>query len=377
MASTTETQTQSAMVYSLADDEGVRLVERPLPTLQPHDETQLLVKVICVGLNPVDAKYRVGDKYPSWLAWLGKRMVEGYLVGFDFAGIVAAVPESCTEFMVGDAVYGTGTPWTGTMSPMVSVPVNQVTKKPKNVTFAEAASVPLVGLTAIQSLKIDNELKAGENVLVIGASGGVGHVAVQVAKGLGARVTGVCSTRNIDMVKSLGCDHVIDYTAGDEAVQKLVAEEVKKQGRPFDIILDTVSSIEEKDRNYRYKEFLMTPPAEGVAIEGGEMWTGPLMSRKYVTIGGTPWDWVRAGLKRTVGLDLFPADSMLFWVRFPASSAALAEVTGLVEKGALKPKIYKEVAFTEEGVREAFRNLHERRVVGKIVVRLCPEDATL
>eukprot|EP00282_Hemiselmis_andersenii_P040093 CAMPEP_0169432120 /NCGR_PEP_ID=MMETSP1042-20121227/3312_1 /TAXON_ID=464988 /ORGANISM="Hemiselmis andersenii, Strain CCMP1180" /LENGTH=221 /DNA_ID=CAMNT_0009542579 /DNA_START=116 /DNA_END=777 /DNA_ORIENTATION=+ len=215
-----------AVVYSRLDVEGIKVVSkaRPAAVNATKKGNNILCRVVCAGINPVDAKGLVGDKLPHACSPLARRAIDGKTVGFDFAGTVMEVPAGC-EYKPGDAVYGTMPPGAGSFCEYVSAPLDQVAKKPSSLSFSEAASLPLVGLTSVQALVHDNGLVSGQHLLLIGASGGVGHVALQVAKAVGASVTAVCSQRNAEFVQRLGADRVVDYTKGDTEGQLRAAVE--------------------------------------------------------------------------------------------------------------------------------------------------------
>jgi NADPH:quinone reductase-like Zn-dependent oxidoreductase len=188
-------------------------VETPVPT-----GVQVLVRVHAASLN-----------YPDWRFLRAKpvflRFTRGALfkppypiLGSDIAGRVEAVGSGVTQFRPGDEVFGdTSAHGFGAFAEYVSVPETALVPKPANVTYQQAAAVPMAGLVALQGLRDLGQIRAGQRVLVVGASGGNGTFAVQIAKALGAEVTGVCSTRNLDLVRSIGADHVIDYTREDFA----------------------------------------------------------------------------------------------------------------------------------------------------------------
>ncbi|KAJ1490835.1 hypothetical protein T484DRAFT_1600347, partial [Baffinella frigidus] len=312
----------------------------------------VICKVICAGVNPVDAKGLVGDKLPGPLAALGKRLLDGRGVGFDFAGVVEDVPPGVSTFKRGDAVYGTVPIAHGSFAQFVKTPLHQIAHKPAHLSFAEAAALPLVGITAVQALTQSNSLKPGEHLLLIGASGGVGHVAIQETKALGARVTAVCSGRNSALVSQLGADFLVDYTAGETAIKRQLV------GRPFDLCLDCVFSFESK-RLVIYCRTTSASTAHALRIV--------LLTGKYVTIGGGTPDWLRAGVRRTLGFNLFPKDRELFWIVFPHTSEALAQLAAWADAGKLRPRVASEVPLEIGAVRQAFANLHGRRVVGKQV----------
>ena len=215
------------------------------PKIEP---TQLLVKVRASSVNPIDWKIRqgmlsliVGSKFPK-------------ILGFDVAGDVVEVGSGVTRFKPGDAIYGSTSFPGGGYAEFAAVPENLAVLKPTNLNYEEAAAVPLAALTALQALRDQGNIKTGQNLLVNGATGGVGIFAVQIAKALGAVVTGVCSTKNLDLVKSLGADRVIDYTQQDftedtaqydiifDAVGKRSLSETKRVLKPNGVYITTVPS---------------------------------------------------------------------------------------------------------------------------------------
>lgn len=216
-----------AIVYSrYGGPEVLRLeeVDRPAPA-----EDEVLVKVQAAAVNPLDWHYMRGSPFPV-------RFMAGLLkptrntLGADVAGQVEAAGSQVDGFKIGDEVFGSIA--TGGFTEYVAVEEELLVHKPTTISFEEAAAVPVAGLTALQRLRDDGHLQPGQTVLVNGASGGVGTYAVQIAKVLGAEVTGVCSTRNVEMVRSLGADHVIDYTHDD----------FTQSGRRYDLILDNVGN---------------------------------------------------------------------------------------------------------------------------------------
>ena len=314
---------------------------------------EVLCRVVCSGVNPVDAKFLFGDKLPRFLASRGRKMVEGRIAGIDFAGIVEQAPAECARFKPGDAVFGTAPPGRGTFAEYVAAPLYQVAHKPASLSFEEAAVLPLVGLTAIQALQYDNSLGGGQHLLLIGASGGVGHVALQVAKALNARVTAICSSRNRDLVARLGADHVSDYTEGFSALRSALREITAEHGR-FDLCFDCVSSLEAKDAEYKYEAFIRS---------------NDFLAGTYICIGGRPIDWAKAVVRRRLGFNLFGTDRELFWVRFPQSAQTLEQIAEMAEAGKLRPEVAEVLPLTAEGARTAFSLLHDRRVTGKLALR--------
>ncbi|MEO1376677.1 MAG: NAD(P)-dependent alcohol dehydrogenase [Cyanobacteria bacterium J06635_10] len=191
------------------------------PKIKP---SELLVKVHAAGVNPVDWKIRkgmlkiiTGNKFPM-------------ILGFDLAGVVLEVGSQVRDFQVGDEIYGSlGVPG-GAYAELAVIPQTVAALKPTNISFESAAALPVAALTALQSLREKANIQRSQSVLINGASGGVGIFAVQIAKALGAEVTGVCSSKNLDFVKSLGADSLIDYTQQDFT-------QIRAQ---YDIILDAV-----------------------------------------------------------------------------------------------------------------------------------------
>ncbi len=187
------------------------------------EDDRVLVRVRASSINKADWHLLLGRPVIGRLMSGGLLKPKNPLIGTDLAGVVEAVGADVEEFAVGDEVFGGGP---GTYAEFVSA--KNVVKKPANVTFEEAASVPIAGLTALQGLRQHGELKAGDRVLINGASGGVGTFAVQIAKSLGAHVTAVCSTRNVEQTRALGADRVLDYT------QQNFTEESER----YDLVLD-------------------------------------------------------------------------------------------------------------------------------------------
>src|SRR5207253_7510745 len=179
-------------------------VEKPVPT-----DEQVLIKVRAASLNALDA-YMIRDAWLNRLIF-GLRKPRDTRLGRDVAGQVEAVGKNVTQFKPGDEVFGT---CRGSLAEHACPSERSLVIKPPNVSFEQAASLPLAGLTALQGLR-EGKIQPGQKVLINGASGGVGTFAVQIAKAFGAEVTGVCSTRNVDLVRSIGADHMIDYTKED------------------------------------------------------------------------------------------------------------------------------------------------------------------
>ena len=203
----------------------LRLEEVAMPVIKEND---VLVRVYASSLNAGDIFSLRGSPWVARFS-VGFPKPKGYILGWDMSGRVEAVGSSVRIFQPGDEVYAT---CSSTLAEYVCVAEDKLAMKPANLTFEGAAAVPTAALTALQGLRDAGKLQSGQEVLITGASGGVGTFAVQIAKALGAEVAGICSTRNVDLVRSLGADHVFDYTQ----------EDFTRSGRKYDLILDNVGS---------------------------------------------------------------------------------------------------------------------------------------
>src|SRR6476620_3615008 len=222
-------------------------VEKPTPA-----DDQLLVRVHAASVNPYDWHFVEGTPYVMRAMGVGLRKPKDIRLGVDFAGTVEAVGKNVTKFKPGDEVFGGRG---GAFAEYVCRrAVGAVALKPAGLTFEQAASINIAGITALQGVRDNGKVQPGQKVLINGASGGVGTFAVQIAKSFGAEITGVCSTRNLELVQSLGADHVIDYTK----------EDFTKGDQHYDVILDNVG-------NHTLSEYrrLLTPNGIYVLIGGG------------------------------------------------------------------------------------------------------------
>ncbi len=212
--------------YGPPDVVQIMELEKPVP-----EDDDVLIKVRAASVNPADWRLMRGAPWVFRVLFrLSKptRAQPGRL-GHDVAGQVEAVGRNVTRFKPGDEVFGA---CKGALAEYACAPDSALAKKPENVTFEQAASVPVAALTALQGLRDKGQIQRGQKVLINGAAGGVGTFAVQIAKSLGAQVTGVCSTRNVDMVRGIGADRVVDYTR----------EDFTKSGQRYDLILDNVGN---------------------------------------------------------------------------------------------------------------------------------------
>ncbi len=208
-------------VYCSPEALELREVDKPA-----IEDDEVLVRVRAASVNPPDWAGVRGVPYIARLAF-GLRKPSDCIRGSDMAGIVEAVGKSVTRLRAGDEVFGAGS---GTFAEYAVAPEETLVSKPAGITFEQAAAVPMAGLTALQALRDGGEVRPGQKVLINGAGGGIGTFAVQIARSLGAEVTGVCSTTKVELVRSIGADHVIDYTRQD----------FTRGSERYDVILDNV-----------------------------------------------------------------------------------------------------------------------------------------
>src|SRR5271157_1255087 len=209
--------------YGPPDVVQITDVEKPVPT-----DNEVLIRVRAASVNPLDWHYMRGTPY-FLRVMAGLRKPKVTRLGVDVAGQVESVGRSVTQFKPGDAVFGS---CRGAFAEYACTSGSAVVMKPDNVTFEQAAAVPLAAFTALQGLRDKGKIQPGQKVVVNGAAGGGGTFAVQSARSFKADVTGVCSTRNVDMVRSIGANHVIDYTQ----------ENFTKSGQRYALILDAVGN---------------------------------------------------------------------------------------------------------------------------------------
>ena len=304
-------------------------VDKPVP-----NDNQILVKVRALSVNPLDWHFMEGTPY------LGRPMAFGFLkptvtrLGVDYAGTVEAVGKNVTEFKPGDEVYGNKF---GAFAEYVTATDKALALKPATLTFEQAASLPVAALTALQALRDYGKIQPGQKVLINGASGGVGTFAVQIAKSFGAEVTGVCSGRNVEMVRSLGADHVIDYTK----------ENFTERAERYDLILDNVGS--QPLSGFRR---VLNPTGKYIVVGGGGVndsrWTGPMI-----------------GVLKMVMLKPFVAQEMKMMLA-EINRKDLTVLSDLIQAGKVKPVIDRTYPFSQ--LPDAMRYLEEGHARGKVVV---------
>jgi len=307
----------------------LRYEDRAKPT--PADD-EVLVKVHAASVNPLDWHYVEGTPYLVRTD-RGFGKPDDPRLGVDFAGTVEAVGKSVRRFKPGDEVFGGKL---GAFAQYLTVREERaIALKPANVTFEQAASVPIAALTALQALRDKGHIKAGQKVLVNGASGGVGTFAVQIAKSYGAEVTGVCSTKNLELVRSIGADHVIDYTR----------EDFTKDAEHYDLIVDTVSTHSVSD----YKHVLNP---NGVFVMVGS------------TTPGHWFGWLELPLEAWV---LSPFMSQKFGMMLAElNKDDLAVMGGLMQSGKVTPAIDRTYKLSETA--EAIGYLEKGHARGKVVL---------
>jgi NADPH:quinone reductase-like Zn-dependent oxidoreductase len=319
-----------AIVYhTYGPPDVLKLAEVPNPV--PSDDG-VLIKIHAASVNAADWRLLRADPFLVRLqpGWLFKP--KDTILGTDVAGRIEAVGRSAKQFQPGDEVYGDlSACGHGGFAEYVAVPENAVALKPANLTFEEAAAVPLAAVTALQGLRDNGQIRPGQKVLINGASGGVGTFAVQIAKSFGAEVTAVCSTRNVDMARSLGADHVIDYTQTD----------FTKSGQQYDLIF-AVSGYHPISAYHR----ALSPKGIYVMVggSGAQLFQAMLLG---------PW------LSRSTGkrMDVLSAQP---------SQKDLVFMKDLLEAGKVAPVIDRRYTLPE--VPDAIRYLEAGHARGKVVI---------
>jgi len=312
--------------YGSADVLELRDIDKPV-----IKETELLLQVRAAGAGPEVWHLMTGLPYPVRLA-LGLRAPKTPVRGRDVAGQVAAVGRDVTGFRVGDDVFGT---CEGSFAEYASARADKCAPKPASLTFEQAAAVPISGVTALQALRDKGRVQPGQQVLIIGAGGGVGTFAVQLAKAFGAEVTGVCSTAKVDLVRSLGADAVVDYTISDFAAG----------ADRYDLIVDTAGN-----RSLAQLRRALTPKGTLVIVggEGGGRWLGGLDRLLRALVMSPVVGQKLGGLLAT------------------ENRQDLDAMTELIEAGKVTPVIDRTYPLSEAA--EAVRYLEQGHPAGKIVV---------
>lgn len=307
-------------------------IEKPVP-----NDDQLLVRVHAASVNPYDWHFVEGTPKIMRMG-VGLRKPKDTRLGVDFAGTVEAVGKNVTQFKGGDEVFGgKGGAFAEYVCPRAD---RAVAIKPPGVTFEQAASINIAGLTALQAVRDKGKIQAGQKVLINGASGGVGTFAVQIAKSYGADVTGVCSTRNIELVQSLGADHVIDYTK----------EDFTKSDQRYDVILDNVA-------NHSLSEFrkVLNPKGKYVMIGGGGVnEQGFLLGKMLRPL-------------KAMMLSKF-VDQQMGMMMADMNHNDLALLADMMQSGKLKPVIDRTYKLSE--VPEAIAYVEQGHARGKVIINV-------
>jgi NADPH:quinone reductase-like Zn-dependent oxidoreductase len=312
--------------YGPPDVLRLETIARPVP-----GDDQVLIRVRAASVNPYDWHFMEGTPYIGRAMGMGLRKPKDVRLGVDVAGRVEAVGRNVTQFNPGDEVFGSAH---GAFAEYACAFEKKVVLKPGRLTFEQAASIPIAGVTALQALRDRGKVQAGQRILINGASGGVGTFAVQIAKSFGAHVTGVCSTRNVELVRTLGADRVIDYTK----------EDFTRGAERYDVILDNVG-------NHPLSACRRVLNARG----------------RYVMIGGPKGRWV-APLDRALAAKVtswfVSQDIGMFMARMDKEDLGI--LGDLIQSGKITPAIDR--TYTLSQVPEAVRYLQTGRARGKVVI---------
>jgi NADPH:quinone reductase-like Zn-dependent oxidoreductase len=307
-------------------------IDKPVPA-----DDEVLVRVRATSVNPYDWHNMRGEPYVARLmpGGLGIRRPKLSILGCDMAGQVEAVGGNVTRFRPGDDVFALLEQ--GGFGEYVSVREALLAPKPKNLSYEQAAAVPMAAVTALLALRDEGRIHAGQKVLVNGASGGVGTFAVQIARAIGAKVASVCGTRNVDLLRSIGADEVVDYRT----------EDFTKSGQRYDLLLDIAGSRS-------------APACRRVLTPNGTL----------VVVGGQAGRWLQPAGHTFAALAVGPFVSqtmrMADTVGCPEKAQRLMTLTGLIEAGKVTPVIDRRFAFEE--IPEAVRYQEEGHAPGKVVV---------
>ena len=314
--------------YGSPDVLGCEELEKPVAAAN-----EVLIEVRAASVNPLDWHLMRGAPYLVRMM-AGLRKPKDARLGADVAGRVEAVGRNVTRFKPGDGVFGS---CRGAFAEYACAAESAVVAKPDNVTFEHAAAVPVAAFTALQGLRAQGQMRPGQKVLINGAAGGVGTFAVQLAKGFGAEVTGVCSTRNVDLVRSIGADRAIDYTQ----------EDFTQGAQRYDLILDCMGN-----HSFSARRRVLSP--RGICVMVG----GP---------NGGPWIGPFAGLLKAHALSRFVSESfvMLFAKR---SLEDLTLLRDLMAAGNLTPVI--DSRYTLSDVADAIRHLEAGHARGKVIITI-------
>jgi NADPH:quinone reductase-like Zn-dependent oxidoreductase len=320
---------KAVVYYRYGSPDVLKCEEIEKPTA---GDNEVLIKVCAASVNPLDWHFMRGTPYVLRIM-AGLRRPKLTRLGVDVAGQVEAVGRNVTQFKPGHEVFGS---CRGAFAEYVCTSESALVMKPDNATFEQAASVPVAAFTALQGLRDEGRIQPGQKVLINGAAGGVGTFALQIAKSFGAEVTGVCSTRNVNMVRSLGADRVIDYTQ----------EDFTKSGQRYDLFFDCVG-------NHSLSACRRVLNPKGI----------------YIPVGGTGGRWMIGPLARSIAalvLSRFVSQKLVIFFLAKPSKEDLTIMQELMKAGKVTPVIDKRYSLSE--VPEAIRYLEQGHARGKIVI---------
>ena len=320
---------KAIVYYNYGSPDVLKCEEIEKPTA---GDNEVLIRVRAASVNPFDWHFMRGTPYMVRIQ-AGLRKPKDKRLGVDVAGQVEAVGRNVTQFRPGDEVFGA---CRGAFAEYACASESALVMKPDNVTFEQAASAPVAAFTALQGLRDKGQIQPGQKVLINGAAGGVGTFAVQIAKWFGADVTGVCSTRNADMVRSIGADRVIDYTQ----------EDFTKSGQRYDLFFDSVGN-----HSLLACRRVLNPKGIYIVVGGPDgRWLGPL-----------------ARMIKTLVLSRFVSQNLVMFLA-RRSKEDLTIMHELMKAGKVTPVIDKRYKLSE--VPEAIRYLEEGHARGKVVITL-------
>ena len=330
---------KALVIHRYGGPEVMAIEERPAPAIGPRD---LLIRVRAASLNPLDFKIRQGT--PVRFA-LGLRFP--IALGCDVAGTVEQVGAEATRFRAGDEVYARlEKSRMGGLAELVAADESVAAPRPRKASMEEAASIPLAGLTSLQVLRDVAKVQPGQRVLIHAGAGGVGSLAIQIAKKLGAHVITTCSGRNAELVRSLGADEVIDYTR----------EDVATRARDLDAVFDTLGTSE--------KTSLAQCKQGGVVVGVGGMPDAAFV-REWLPSWFRPLVWLATlGRRRAASR----AGARFHFLFMRPDGAQLAELASWIDDGTLRPLVHRVYPFND--VRAAFEELEKGHARGKIVVSI-------
>ena len=320
---------KSILYHAYGAPDVLRLEDSAKPVA---GDNEVLLRVRAASANPLDWHFLRGKPYAVRLV-VGVPRPKDPRLGVDMAGVVEAVGRNVSRFQPGDEVFGGGK---GAFAEFACAAESALTSKPPNLSFEEAAAVPIAAISALQGLRAAGRVQAGRQVLINGAAGGVGTFAVQIAKSLGAAVTGVCSARNVELVKSLGADSVSDYSNQD----------FTRGAVRYDVILDCVGNHS-------------LAAIRGVLQPGG----------RYLPVGGTADNWMVGTLTRSVAailLSQFGSRKLVPFFLAKMNQEDLDTLRELLQSAKIKPVIDRRYQLAE--VPEALRYLEEGHARGKVVI---------